>query len=291
VIHDEAGSAGKLYSLIIEAVFKRHYRRGIAEFAFNREELVEVALALYEKNLTNQPRLKNLGDVIYAYRHRRPLPDGILHTQPEGRAWMILGAGDGAYRFRLVKLTHIERSPGRTVIPIPDATPEIVAKYKLGDEQALLAKIRYNRLVDIFLGLTTYSLQNHLRTKIPNYGQIEIDELYVGVDKDGRHYVIPVQAKGPKDRLGAIQTIQDILYCGAIQPVANSVKARTDFSKLKCRAVSAQLFRDDAINKDGKRVKVETIVMFELKFDGDEVMIEDERHYQWVPADQTPPKP
>jgi len=51
------------------------------------------------------------------------------------------------------------------------------------------------------------------------------------------------------------------------------------------------LFRDDAINKDGKRVKVETIVMFELKFDGDEVMIEDERHYQLVPADQTPPKP
>ena len=45
---------------------------------------------------------------------------------------------------------------------IPDATPEIILSYALSDEQALLAKVRYNRLLDIFLGITTYSLQNHL---------------------------------------------------------------------------------------------------------------------------------
>jgi len=48
-------------------------------------------------------------------------------------------------------------------IKIPDATPEIVAAYALSDEQALLAKVRYNRLLDIFLGVAAYSLQNHLR--------------------------------------------------------------------------------------------------------------------------------
>ena len=59
-------------------------------------------------------------------------------------------------------------------IKIPDATPEIIAAYALGDdEQALLAKVRYNRLIDIFLGLTTYSLQNHLRTYVAGMGQIE----------------------------------------------------------------------------------------------------------------------
>ena len=65
-------------------------------------------------------------------------------------------------------------------INIPDGTPEIIRGYALDDEQALLAIVRYNRLIDIFLSLTTYSLQNHLRTTVLNIGQIEIDELYIG---------------------------------------------------------------------------------------------------------------
>jgi len=48
---------------------------------------------------------------------------------------------------------------------IPDSTPELVGAYALDDEQALLAIVRYNRLIDIFLSLTTYSLQNHLRPR------------------------------------------------------------------------------------------------------------------------------
>ena len=47
---------------------------------------------------------------------------------------------------------------------IPDGTPSIVRKYSISDEQALSAIVRYNRLIDIFLGVTCYSLQNHLRT-------------------------------------------------------------------------------------------------------------------------------
>ncbi len=37
-----------------------------------------------------------------------------------------------------------------------------------------------------FTGITCYSLQNHLRTSVPDIGQVETDELYVGVDKKGR---------------------------------------------------------------------------------------------------------
>ena len=55
----------------------------------------------------------------------------------------------------------------------------------MSDEQALLAKIRYNRLLDVFLGISAYSLQNHLRTTVLHIGQIEIDELYIGLDKHG----------------------------------------------------------------------------------------------------------
>jgi hypothetical protein len=135
----------------------------------------------------------------------------------------------------------------------PTSTPEIIARHALTDEQALLAKVRYNRLIDVFLGITAYSLQNHLRTKIPNYGQIEIDELYVGIDSRGGQYIVPVQAKGGTDVLGAIQTTQDITFCQT-EKIA--------------RALSAQFLANDMI------------ALFETTFDGDEVSIVRERHYK-----------
>jgi len=70
-------------------------------------------------------------------------------------------------------------------IKIPDATPEIVSAHAMSDEQALLAKIRYNRLIDVFPGVSAYSLQNHLRTTVEHIGQIEVDEIYVAVDSAG----------------------------------------------------------------------------------------------------------
>jgi len=87
--------------------------------------------------------------------------------------------------------------------------------YALGDEQALLARVRYNRLIDIFLGITCYSLQNHLRTSVPDIGQVETDELYVGIDARGCQYVIPVQAKGGSDTLNIVQIEQDMALCEA----------------------------------------------------------------------------
>lgn len=240
------------YAQIIEAVFHRCWRKDLTEFAFERGELETTCGALGIKSP------KNLGDIIYTFRYRRALPQSILATQPQGRSWLILGDGDARYRFRLNALTHLRPTNGLLVRKIPDATPEIISRYALTDEQALLAKVRYNRLIDIFLGIAAYSLQNHLRTKIPNYGQIEIDELYVGLDSRGAQYIVPVQAKGGTDVLGAIQTIQDIMFC------------RTESRYRDCiaRAVSAQFLTDD------------TIALFETTFDGDEVSIVREQHYK-----------
>ena len=61
-----------------------------------------------------------------------------------------------------------------------------MATAAMSDEQALLAKVRYNRLIDVFLGLVAYSLQNHLRTTVTEMGQIEIDEIYVKLDARDR---------------------------------------------------------------------------------------------------------
>ncbi len=240
------------YAQIMETVFCRHWKPGLTEFRFARDELSSVCKELGIK----VP--KNLGDIIYTFRYRRPLPASILETQPADKAWLILGDGDARYRFRLNTLTQIQPSKGLLARKVPDATPEIISAYALGDEQALLARVRYNRLIDIFLGIAAYSLQSHLRTKVPNYGQIEIDELYVGVDSRGVQYIVPVQAKAGRDILGVIQTIQDFVFCTANEKYKHCI----------CRPVSAQFLAD------------EKIALFETHFDGDEVSIVQERHYR-----------
>ena len=61
------------------------------------------------------------------------------------------------------------------VVQILDSTPGLVKKkYSNEDEQALLAVVRYNKLLDVFLSISCHSLQNHLRTSM-DIGQIEID--------------------------------------------------------------------------------------------------------------------
>src|ERR1039457_5184201 len=226
------------YQRVISHVFEK-FSDGANDFEFPRSELVKACETLGVK------RIDNIGDVIYTYRYREDLPQSILYTQPEGLNWLILGAGDAKYRFHLGPLLFFKPTSGQTVRKIPDATPEIICQYALTDEQALLAKIRYNRLIDAFLGIVGYSLQSHLRTKIEDYGQIEIDELYVGVDSRGAQYIIPVQAKGGKDRLGVIQTIQDTIYCRNQKIYKNAI----------VRPVSAQFMKDDVI------------ALFELYFD------------------------
>lgn len=242
------------YQALIEKVFFDNYKEGDKAFEFDREELEEGAADLGFK------RVKNIGDVPYSFRYRNKLPESILETQPTGLEWIIEGAGKGVYRFRLVKKTRVVPRDDLMVVDIPDATPELIRAYTLDDEQALLAIVRYNRLIDTFLGLTTYSLQNHLRTTVKDLGQIEIDELYVGLDKRGCHYVIPVQAKGGKDQIGIVQTTQDIRF------------AEDKFPGMRCRAIAAQFMND------------EIIALFELMLQDDEIKVVDEKHYRLVPA-------
>ncbi len=244
------------YKALIEKVFFDNYNQGAAEFEFERKELKEAASEL------GIDEAANIGDILYSFRYRRPLPDSILATQPEGREWIIEGTGIGQYKFRLVTETRIVPRDDLVVIDIPDATPELIRAHKLDDEQALLAMVRYNRLIDTFLGLTTYSLQNHLRTTVEGMGQIEIDELYIGIDKHGCHHVIPVQAKGNRDQIGVVQTTQDIRF------------AEQKFPGMRCRAIAAQFLAD------------EVVALFQLTLQSGEIKVVEERHYRLVPADQ-----
>lgn len=257
---DELPAETNRYKAILERVFFDRYTDGVTVVEFEREDIETTASALDVK------LPKNLGDVVYSMRYRTPLPERVLATQPEGLEWIIDGMGRAKYAFKLVKANRIRPNESLISIAIPDATPELIRAYALDDEQALLAIVRYNRLIDTFLGLTTYSLQNHLRTTVKGIGQIEIDELYIGLDTHGCQYAIPVQAKGGKDQIGIVQTTQDIRF----------VEQR--YPGVRCRPVSAQFMEGGVV------------AMFELTLQDGEVKVVEERHYKLVPAadiDQT----
>lgn len=255
-----AAAAANVYQRILVDIFGKHYKEGVTEFQFVRPEIIETANRLEIK------LPKNPGDVVYSQRYRAEWPEEIARTIPEGHDWIILPAGRAKYRFKLIRgSSRVIPRADAAVIKVPDATPEIIAAYAQTQEQAVLAKVRYNRLVDTFLGITAYSLQNHFRTYVRNMGQIETDEIYVGVNREGHQYIVPVQAKGGDDQLSVIQTIQDIACC----------KNNEKFAPLTCRPLSVQ-FMD-----------AEVIAMFEFREDNEGIpRVAEERHYKLVPFDQ-----
>ena len=177
------------YEVIIEHIFLSAYVDGDRQVSFRRQDIADAAIELGLKAPLN------LGDVVYSFRYRRPLPQSIIDKAPPGRSWVIMPDGIAKYVFVAMAFTDIRPNERLAETRIPDATPGVVARYSLSDEQALLARLRYNRLVDIFTGVACYSLQSHLRTSVAGIGQIETDEVYVGVDKAGAHYVFPFRQK------------------------------------------------------------------------------------------------
>lgn len=243
------------YQQLAGWVFAKHYGRGATSVRWRREELVEAAVDL------GIELPKNLGDVVYSMRYRTKLPDEIIDKAPDGYEWIIRSIGRSQYSFDLIPAqVRIRPNPALEVIKIPDATPEIIAASALGDEQALLALVRYNRLLDVFLGVAAYSLQNHLRTTAKGVGQVEVDEVYVAVDRHGRQFILPVQAKGGNDEIGITQTEQDIAVCAEKWP------------SMICRPISAQF------GADGR------IAMFELSLQSNQIRVRRESHYRLVPA-------
>ena len=71
-------------------------------------------------------------------------------------------------------------------------------------------------------------------------------------------YVVPVQAKGGKDQVSTVQTVQDMRAC------------EQKFGAARCRPVSVQFMPD------------RTIAMFELTLQDDELRVVQEKQYRLV---------
>ena len=210
------GDKENKYDKLLASIFKVKWKASLTEVPFSKDEVIEAAAKL-------DLRIKNLADVIYTYRSRRPMPGEILKTGN----WVIAARGSGLYAFvKIVGETTVTIPDSLKVYPIPYAVPEIVAQNLARDEQGMLTIVRYNRILDVFSGLACFHLQSHIRTQIPEHGQVEIDELYVGVDKDGQGFVLPVEAKEEGERLGLDKAVALTLF------------AQARFPKLICRPVA-----------------------------------------------------
>jgi len=241
------------YDQLIENVFFNNYTEGAAEVHFAREEFAATAKSL---GITLP---LNLGDIIYSYRYRNKLPARIRELLAPDEEWLIRSEGRGKYVFAKSAFHAIAPNPRLSRVKVLDATPEIIRRYALNDEQALLAILRYNRLIDVFTGAACYSLQSHLRTFVEGIGQVETDEIYIGVNKTGEQFVFPLQAKGARDKIGIVQLEQDFALC------------ESKFPTLTCRPLAAQFVQDDLI------------ALFEFESSEGKISIKEEKHYRLVP--------
>jgi hypothetical protein len=248
------------YAQIIERIFFAHYEEGATEVWFEREEIVQAAEELGIK------LPKNLGDIVYSFRYRVSLPQSIRDLAAEGKEWIIRPAGPARYCFVQARLATITPTPLLAETKIPDATPGIISMYALSDEQALLAKLRYNRLIDVFTGTSCYSLQSHLRTTVSGLGQVETDEVYIGLDRRGAQYVFPIQAKGGSDAISVVQIEQDYAMCAA------------KFPSLIARPIVAQFIR------------IDLIALFDFEQGESGVGRLSEKHYRLVPPEEVRPE-
>lgn len=207
----------------------------------------------------------NTYDLKYNLKGRGELPAEIQAEAPEGLTWQIHTIRKGRYAFRLTPAgqDRIEPDADLPVVEIPNALPLLVETYARRDEQALLARIRYNNLVGLFLGLSVYSVQSHLKTSIKATGvPTEIDEVYVGVNVEGEQFAICVEAKskGPKETISASQILGIF------------AAARHQFGDIEIVSVAAKDLGDD------------TIAMLRLDVDPAEGTVRKtlERHYKIV---------
>lgn len=209
-------SALNAYDRVLCLVFEQQWKTGAVEVPFSKDDLLDAAATL-------GLRIKNAADILYTYRSRRTLPESISR---HGN-WIIASRGSGRYAFTNIQgKSQIIVPPELKSFPIPYAVPDIVAAHLPRDEQGLLTIARYNRILDVFTGLACFHLQSHVRTQIKGHGQVEIDELYVGVDKDGRGFVLPVEGKEEGESLGIDKAVSLTLF------------AKSKYPDLVCRPVA-----------------------------------------------------
>jgi len=118
--------------------------------------------------------------------------------------------------------------------------------------------VRYNSLIDIFLGLTAFSLHSKVVASIQSE-LIEIEELYIGLDQRDCRYAIPVQTAGQDERISGSRAAEHIEF------------VEKKFRGMRTIAVGAKLIDE------------RTVALFELRLEDDKIKVVKEKHYALMP--------
>lgn len=173
------------------------------DLLFTQADLRQAAKAL-------KLQVRNFPDLTYNLRSRSPLPPEILDAGYTTIA--IRGRG----KYALVTAQDTVEVPSGTEIvqlatqPIPEAVRDILR----ADEQSILSAMRYPDIVTDFMGSPTHHVQGHLRTSGGLGQQVEADDVWVAVRADHSRVILPIEAKGPKERIGRQQMISTLEAVG-----------------------------------------------------------------------------
>ena len=229
---------------VIERIFEEIYVSGETNLPIERSVFAEIASNL------DLATYSDLDELFDPYRTGRELPEEISSTAPEGYEWVIECGETGLFAFSLIRSLRLFPNDIE-LVSIPDVTPLPVAQYASSDLQAMLARIRYNRLVDLLSGVISFYHLSDPR----EIGQSETDDLYVGFDRQGNHCILPVVAIGLSEKVSRSLIENAFATC------------RVHFPALVAKPIGAI------------RTDVNTIALFEFGYVKSELVIKNKRHY------------
>jgi len=196
-----------VYDDVIGEVFKRAKNNPLlfGGYYFSKDLVEEVVI---EKGHS----VKNIPDIKYTYDARKSFPQSILD---EGH-FAIIGAGKGDYNFVELSKPNLISTQDlgiSKIYTVSDKTPQVVKEIVGNDEQAMLAAIQHNEILNLLFSQKVFHVQNHLRTTI-SLGQIEIDSVFITENRK----IIPISAKGKNDYLSYTQILNLNRFCSEKYP-------------------------------------------------------------------------
>ena len=248
----EAGSLNR-GSAILSLIFAERYRGSNTPVSFTKDDLQTAG----EDLGIDLP--KNLSDVIYALRHRSPIPEGIQRTALKGQDWVIETVGRSEYWLIQRPCQRIEADPSAFDYLFEDETPRIARDFGMKGAPLLDCILRKNQILKKFLGSPVEHLQSQVRASVKGVGQVEVGSLFFS-DINGE--VIPVCLIAKPGEFNLAKAAQNMRFAAAHYP------------EMDCRPVVAQLLSE-------KRV-----ALFELSGSPETPHVLHEAHFSLAPRSE-----
>lgn len=223
------GLNSKVYVPILNHVFAKYYKEGDTNVRFSLDDVRQAAEDL-------KIVVRNPGDVIYRMRSRTELPKAIT----DKGFYILRQVKRGVYQFEVGTSTLVPIPVGeiidaidQTPLPVRRLLPENLSEI---DEQGLLTIIHYCNLVSHFTGLQVFRLKSHVRKGVKLVGQVEVDEVDVGISLNiaDTPIIFPIEAKASPDALNWTQIAAQVTFAMQYFPdhVIRPIAVKVDYDSL-----------------------------------------------------------